>query len=305
MAFNAFTVSNLVSEGLLQSLAMAEQFIALSLADTQDLFSTPVIYYVGDASGKGSNVLRHRLIGLGHSIPMTATAAETTDVSASSVSGTYADVTIARRALRLDESGLAQVVGGGFGLDPQSLGMTTVESFKAGRMAALGEAIAGASTNVTSSGTGSVDDLYDVIDTFSALGYSGQLIGMFKSATLASIRDSLRSEVGPVAYRGDVQAFRAMGAEEILGIACIPSTHVTSNAGKYENAVMASGAIAYGIGSPSNVLTNANVIRPAGLPVVIDLEKNASADTLEIVANGYDGLAIREQARIVGLLAST
>jgi len=305
MAFSAFTAANLVSDGLLQSLALAEQFIALTLADTQDLFNSPVIHYIGDASGKGSNVLRSRLIGLGHALPMVATAAETTDVAASSVSGITSDVTIARRALRLDESGLAQIVGGEWGFDPMALGQTMVGSFTAGRMAALGEAIAAASTNVTSSGTGSVDDLYDVIDTFAALGYDGPLAAMFKSPTLASIRDSLRSEVGPLSRRMDVQAFRAMGAEEILGIACLPSTHVTDAAGKYENAVMAVGAIAYGIGSPSKVITNVQTVRPAGLPVVIDLERDASADTVQIIGNGYDGLAIREQSRIVGLLAAT
>jgi hypothetical protein len=52
------------------------------------------------------------------------------------------------------------------------------------------------------------------------------------------------------------------------------------------------------------VVTNVQVVRPAGLPVVIDLEVDASAATLEIVGNGYDGQAIREQKRIVGLLAT-
>lgn len=304
MAFSSFTNANLVSEGILNDLALAEQYIALALADSMDVFATPAIAYVGDAAGAGAAVLRSRLIGLGWSLPMTATAAETTDVSASSVTGYYADVTIARRALVLEESQLAQITGGGWGFDPESLGMTMVDSFRSGRMTILGTTIAGATTNVTSTSTAIVDDLYDVIDTFSANGYSGLLVGMLHPTQISQIRDSLRSEVGPMSYRGDVQALRAMGAEELLGIALMPSTKVTTAGGKYEGAVMAAGAIAYGIGSPSAVMTNVQVVRPAGLPVVVDFQVDAPSAKVEIVGNGYDGMAIREAKRIVGLLSN-
>lgn len=312
MAFSIFTAgtpagggNGLIAEGLLQSLALAEQYVAISLTDTVDMFDTPIIYYLGDANGKGSNVLRHRLIGLGWNLEMSATAAEDTDVSASSVSGTYADVTVARRAVRIDESGLAQIVGGDFGFDPQALGQTLVGSFRAGRMTALATAVAGASTNVTSAGTGDIDDLIDCIDTLKVAGYDGPIFSLMKDATAQSIRDSVRSEVGPWQHRPDLQNYLALGAQDLMGVAVFGSSRVTDAASKYENAVMGAGAIGYGIGSPSRVVTNVGNIRPAGIPLVIDLERNASSDTVEIVGNGYDGLAIREQARIVGLLAST
>jgi len=305
MAFSSFTTANLVSEGILNDLAMAEQYMALSLADDLSLRNSPIVYWIGDASGAGSNVLRHRLIGLGHSLPMATTAAETTDVAASSVTGAYADVTIARRALRLDESQLTQIVGGSWGFDPKAIGGTMLASYDAGWMTNLGTTVAGATTNITATSTATVDDLYDVIDTFSANGYRGNLFAMFSPQQCSQIRDSLRSEVGPVAYRGDVQAYKALGAEELLGIAIFPSTYVTTAASKYEGAVMGVGAIAYGVGSPTSVITNAGNVKPAGMPVVIDFEVNSSAATLEIVGNAYDGQTIREQARIVGLLSST
>lgn len=305
MSFSAFTAAALTSANLLNSVALAERFIALSLADSMDPFNSPIVRYVGDAAGMGSAVLRHRLIGLGWSVPMDATIAENTDISATSVDPANADVTIARRALRFDESQLAQIVGSDWGFDPEVIGMTMVESFKAGRVKALATTIAGASTNITSASTGDIDDLYDVIDQFASVGYHGTIFGMIHPTFGSAVRDSLRSEVGPAAYRGDVQAYRALGLESLLGCVLFPSTHVISAASKYENAFMAEGAIAYGIGSTGRVLTQVQVQRPAGLPVIIDMDIDSSAATVEIVGNGYDGQKIREQSRIVGVLSAT
>lgn len=299
--------NGLVTEDQLNDLVVAERAFALALADVADLFDTPAIFMPGDLTDSGSLVARHRQLLLGWGLSMDATAAEDTDVAASSVTAYDADVTVARRALRLDQTGLARAVGGAWGFEPIALGLTMVNSFRAGRMGMLATAIAGATTNVTSAGTGSVDDLYDVIDSFTdAVGDPGILLGCFRPFTLQSIRDSLRSEVGPQKERPDVQAFLARGAEMLLGVLCFPSTKVTSAASKYENAVMAPGALAYDVARPKAMLGGNHVVAaPTDMPLMIELERNASRDVWEIVANGYDGIAIREQARIRGLLGAT
>lgn len=301
------TGNGLITEDQLNDLVMAEKAFSIAMADAADLFDTPAIFMPGDLTGSSSLVARHRLLTLGWGLSMDATAAEDTDVSASSVSAADNDVTVARRSLRLDETGLARAVGGAWGFEPVQLGLTMVNSFRAGRMGALATAVAAASTNITSSGTGSIDDLYDVIDSFTdAVGDPGMLFGMFRPFTLQSIRDSLRSEVGPQKERPDVQAFLAKGAEMLLGILCFQSTKVTSAAGKYENAVMAPGAIAYDIAMPGQALGgNLVVAQPTDMPLLIELERDASRDVWQIVANGYDGQAIREQQRIRGFLGAT
>jgi hypothetical protein len=298
--------SGLVTEDQLNDLIMAERTFALAMADSADMFDTPVIYMT-DATGSGSLVQRHRQLLLGWGLSMDATAAENTDVSASPVTASSADVTIARRALRLDQTGLAQAVGQAWGFDPIGLGLTMVSSFRAGRMGALATAVAGASTNITSGDTGSVDDLYDVIDSFTAsTGDPGMLFGLLHPFTMASIRDSMRNEVGPQKERADVQAFLAKGAEMLLGILCMPSTKVTNAASKHENAFMAAGAVAYSAAMPQGALGGNNVIaQPSDMPLKIEVERHATSDTYKIVANGYDGLAIREQARLRGFLAAT
>lgn len=299
--------NGLITEDQLNDLVLAERTFALAMADSADLFMSPAIYYT-DASGSGSLVQRHRQLALGWSLSMDATAAEDTDVSASSVNAFDADVTVARRALRLDQTGLARAVGQAWGFDPISLGLTMVGSFQAGRMGMLGTAIAAASTNITSDGQGSVDDLYDCIDSFTAAtGDPGQLTAMLHPFTMAAIRDSMRSESGFLQHRIDVQQFLAKGAEMLLGILCFPSTKVTNAAGYHENAVMAPGAIAYSAAMPlEQVGDNSGVIaRPSDMPLKIAVQQDISRDVEEIVANGYDGLAIREQARIRGLRGAT
>jgi hypothetical protein len=297
--------NGLITEDALNDLVLAERSFELSMAEQVDLFDTPIITPV-DLSGTGTLTARFRQLAMGWSISMDATAAEDTDGSASSVSATDADVVIARRHLRFDETGLARAVGSAWGFDPLALGMTMGNSFRKGRMGLLATAIASASTNITSSGTGSIDDLYDVIDSFmDAVGDPGLLFGIFKPFTLQSIRDSLRSEVGPQKERPDVQAFIAKGAEVLLGIACFPYTGVTSAASKYENAVMTAGAIGYGMAMPSAPPTNGVSIIPDGFPLRISFEGNDSRDVVELNANAYDGVVIREQARIRGLLGAT
>ena len=298
--------NGLTTEDQLNDLVLAERTFEIAMADMADVFDTPVIW-MKDATNSGSLVQRYRQLALGWGLSMDATANEDTDVSASSVTAYDSDVTVARRALRIDQTGLARAVGTAWGFDPIGLGLTMVNSFRAGRMGMLGTAIAGASTNITSADSGSIDDVYDVIDSFTtATGDPGQLFGMLHPFTLASIRDSLRSEVGPLARRADVQQFMAKGAEVILGVLCFPSTKVTNAASKHENAFMTAGAISYAAAMPQAALGgNAVIAQPTDMPLKIEAERNASKDTHEIVANGYDGLAIREQARIRGFLADT
>lgn len=308
MAISLFSAGQLVTEDMILDLTMAEQAFELALVDSADLFDTPAVFMVGgDLTGSGSLVARHRLLTLGWGISMDATAAENTDLAVTNVTPAHADVTVARRGLRMDETGLARAVGGSFGFEPVALGMTFAASFRKGRMGMLGTAIAGATTNIQSLSMGSLDDLYDAIDSFTAaVGDPGQLFGMFKSQALSSMRDSLRSEVGPLAQRADVQAFMAKGAEVLCGIVLFPSTSVTTNGGNFENAVMAPGAIAYDVVRPSPALGgNTTVLQASDMPLLIEIERAGGSDSWKILGNGYDGLAIREPARIRGVLTLT
>lgn len=293
--------NGLTNQDQLNDLELAERAFELALADITDVFDTPVIVMT-DGTGSGSLVARHRVLTLGWGLSMGATAAEDTDVSASSVDASAADVTVARRALRLDMTGLAVSIGGAWGFDPVTLGLTMANSFRAGRMDLFATAAAAASTNITSTSVGTADDLLDCIDSFTnSVGDPGQLFGFLRPQTAQGIRDSMGSAAGPSRERPDVQAFLAKGAEMLFGILCWQTPKVVSSGGYYQNAIMAPGAIAYRIAQPSRMYRQV-IAAPSDMPILIGIQDDISRDVTEIVANGYDGLAIREQARIRGLL---
>lgn len=297
--------NGLINQDMLNDLQIAERAFGIALADVTDLFDTPAFIY-GDSTGAGSLVARHRRLTLGWGLSMDATAAEDTDVSASAVTAEAADVTVARRALRLDETGLALAVGGSWGFDPIALGLTMVNSFRAGRMKLFATAAAAASTNITSAGMGSADDVFDVIDSFTnSVGDPGQLFGYFRPQTMQAIRDSLRSEVGPLKERPDVQALLAKGAENLFGILAWQSPGVVSSGGYYQNAVFTAGAFAYQFAQPKMLYSSQVIAAPTDMPLMIGVQGDLSRDTMEIVGNAYDGVAIVEQARIRGLLGAT
>lgn len=296
--------NGLVTEDQLNDLVLAERAFELALSDSADIFDTPAVV-MSDATGSGSLVQRHRTLTLGWGVSMDAVANENTSVSASSVTAAAIDVTVARRSLRFDETGLARAVGGAWGFDPISLGLTMVDSFRAGRMGAACTAVAAASTNITSATDGDIDDLYDVIDSFTAAtGDPGLLIGLFHPVTLSAIRDTVRAESGPTRERADFQAFLAKGAEVLLGMLLFPSTKVTTAASHYENAVMTPGALSYAMAQPQSMIGGSSIIaQPSDMPLSIAVERNEASDEYRIIAHAYDGISIREDARIRGVIS--
>lgn len=292
--------NGLVNQGLLLQLALAERTVALSLADVADVFDSPV-FRVSDGTGTGSLVQRYRQMMLGWGLPMNPTAAENTDVAASSVDVDYGDVTIARRSLRLDQTNLALAIGGKAGFDPMAIGMTMAGSFRAGRVALAHTAAAAGANTVTGTGAGDVDDLFSVMDDFTAKigSVPGMIFGQVAPAALAAIRNSMRSEVGPMSQRADVQAFLAAGFEQLFNFMLQGSTRVVSSGGAYKNWFALPGALGYSIASPQRLQGMGGVVSmPTDIPLRIDVEYSGGSDSYKIVANAYDGVGIVDEDRL-------
>jgi hypothetical protein len=292
--------NGLVNQGMLLSLALAERAVSLALADVADVFDSP-IFNVQDGTGTGSLVQRYRQMSLGWALPMNATAAENTDVAASSVDVDNGDVTIARRALRLDQTNLALAIGGAQGFDPIGLGMTMTGSFRAGRVRLAHAAAAAGANTVTGTGVGDVDDLFAVLDDFtSSLGsVPGMIWGQLHPTAMQAIRNSLRSEAGPLAQRADVQAFLAVGFEQLFQFMLQSSTRVNTASSVHKNWFALPGALGYSIASANRLQGMGGVVSmPTDLPMRIDVEYSAGTDAYKIVANAYDGVGIVDEARL-------
>lgn len=292
----------LMADGLLSAFALAEGEVMEQLTERFDLFDSGAIYLVGDVAGSQSDTLRERFMNVGWHLSMDATAAETTDVTPSDVGDATSDIAVARRALGLSFSQFAQIVGGRLVVDPSRLAFSLVDSFRRGRMKHLittGQSLA--TTDVDGTDYNDADDLFVVMDRASALGVEADTpihMLMRGSGQWNRIRDSLRSEVGPMGYRQDAQdvfSFKAAGfTAQIFGINIWTTGRISASGGKYTGFWWVPGTIGYAIGSTGSVLSNA-MLRDPGIPCVVSwLEKPGSA-TGEIYGNGYDGSDIMQE----------
>jgi len=66
----AFTQANLDTQGHLLAFAFAERRIGMLLAARASLRNTGAVPLVGNVSGRGTDTLRDRRAGLGHSLTM-------------------------------------------------------------------------------------------------------------------------------------------------------------------------------------------------------------------------------------------
>ena len=296
--------SGMDSDSLLLSVALAEEMAAEQLTERFDIYDSGMISYAGDVAGSMSDTLRFLFANLGWHLSMDATANETTDVTPSDIGDDYSDVAVARRALGLSFSQFAQIVDGGRVLvDPMRLAQSLVGSFRRGRMGQLITTGQGfGTTAVDGSMYNDVDDLFTIMDYAAAAGATADMpIAMMLRSVgqWNRIRDSLRSEVGPLGYREDIQGafdFRPAGftAQILRSLFIFTTQRISASAGKYTGFAWLPGSIRYAIGSPASVLANA-ILRSPGVPMVVSWKEVPNQATNELYGNAYDGSAIVEE----------
>ena len=296
--------SGMDADGLLLDITLAEQMAAEQLTERFDIYDSGMISYAGDVAGSMSDTLRFLFANLGWHLSMDVTVNETTDVSPSNVVDDYADVAVARRALALSFSQFAQIVDGGRILvDPMRLATSLVGSFRRGRMGQLITTGQGfATTGVDGTAYNDVDDLFTIMDLAAAAGATADMpiaMMMRNVGQWNRIRDSLRSEVGPLGYRDDIQGafdFRPAGftAQLLSSIYIFTTQRIAAAAGAYTGFAWLPGSIRYATGSPAAVLANA-ILRSAGVPMVVSWKEVPNQATNELYGNAYDGSAIVEE----------
>ena len=97
----------------------------------------------------------------------------------------------------------------------------------------------------------------------------------------------------------------------IVNIPFVPTPSIEVNKSSYcpingadrEGAMFSAGAIAYALGTPVPLAAPSGEIRPAGTPVLVEVERDSAFSLTKVVGTAYTGAAIVEQAR--GVLIST
>jgi hypothetical protein len=284
--------------------AMLEREINLLLTDTANLRNSGAITFHGDVAGLGSDTLRVRLAGLDGYDSMTATAAEDTDVADTSPTDASADIAVVRAALRYDIGDLAALTGfPGSDLDPVRLAQSMTGAFEQYFNSLVGGALSSLTGSVGGSGVNmTVANFFEAMAVLEVASVPGPYTMVLFPQQLADLQSALRSESGVIEHLagGDLVGIKGPGfSGSYLGVDIWVSSDVpAANAGADSNGAMwGQGALGYAIGTPRPLMGAGGEVRPAGTPVVVEFQRDASSALTEIVGHAYCGLSVIEADR--------
>lgn len=293
--------------GNLRLAAMIENEVRAILADTASIRNSGALLFAGDVAGIGSKVMRMRYANWGAATPF-ATATDGSDVTASTLTPSTADITVGRSALRYDITDLAAMTGLGLDIDPFSIAQKMSMSAEARINEIICATFASASNSVGTSGVDmSVDDFYDAMFQLESEDNDGQFYCVLHPQQLSDLRDSLRSESNnALAFSPateDMLMAKGQGyAGRFGGVEIFKSSYVEESAGNKIGAMMSRGGVAYAVGTPRPLAGAGVEIRPAGTPVVVAFQRDESAGLTEVMGHLYCGAALTEDARIVKIV---
>jgi len=301
--------SNLETD--LRLAAIIEREIHALLTDQASMRTSGAIDFKGDVAGMGSDTLRVRYAGLDGFDSFSATATENTDVAETALTDASSDIAVVRAALRYDIGDLANLTGvPGADIDPFRLAGSMVGSFEQYFNGLVATTMATATANVGGSGVNlSVDNWFAAMAALEIASVPGPYWALLFPQQLSDLKQSLRSENNALQELGDVQAqmkiFGQGFAGNLLGVNVYTSSDVvTANAGADSaGAMWGQGALGFAIGTPRPLAGAGGEVRAAGTPVVVEMQRDASAALTEVVGHAYCGVSLIEDDRCVQIIS--
>lgn len=292
--------------------AVLHQTIQAKLADKASLWRHPAISYFGTLAGSGSSALQVPVVGLAGTDVM-ASVADGSSVANTSITASAATITIARQALRYDLTDLAKLtnpIAGGMGVGIEGLAESIVTGAEMRFTSMICGLASGISTSVGSTGVDlSVATFYSAIYSLQLTANDPVFMAVLHPQQINDLMNSLRSEAGPGQYLAATQdQVNAKGPGyrgSLFGVDLFSSTKIpTANAGAdYAGMMFSKGFAGYADGTPAPVQGAGGLILPAGTPIVVELERDASAALTKIVGSYYVGVAEIEDARAVQVIS--
>jgi len=287
--------------------AILAKEIELTLADRASLHKHPSIKFMGNIVGSGSNVIQTPIVGLDGYDTMSSPA-DGAAVSNTALTETNANITVARRALQYSISDLANLTDS-VGLNVQRLAQSMVGSAQMTFQSLLCDVTDGFTSTVGTSGVDmTVDDFFSAQFTLTLASVPGPYICILHPRQLADLQSSLRAEAGPnqyVAATQDMLNIKGQGFSGMFnGVDIFVSSKVpTANAGADRAAGMFGyGAVGYAEGSPFAITGAGGIVAPAGTPIVVEFERDASSALTKIIGNYYVGVAKLQDSMGVSII---
>jgi hypothetical protein len=276
--------------------AVLHQEIVLKLADRASLHMHPSILRLGNVAGRGSSTVQIPVVGLDGSDVMSSVA-DGSAVSNTALSESGVNVTVARHALQYSISDLANLTDS-VGLNVQRLAESMVGSTLMTFQNLLCNVIDDFTTVVGTSGVDmSVDDFYSAQFALTLQSVARPYICLRHPRQLADFQASLRAEAGPSQFVPATQEMLNIKGQGFAGQfngvdIFVSSKVVTANAGADRaGAMFGYGAVAMAEGSPYAITGAGGIVQPAGTPLVVEFERDASSALTKIVGNYYAGVA--------------
>lgn len=288
--------------------AMIEAEVRALLSDSASIRQSNALLFAGDVANIGSDAITLRYAGLDGYAAM-ASAADGANVTASQLEATTATLTVARQALRYDITDLANLSGLGSDISPFRLAESMVGAFDARFMELVCATFGSFSSSVGTSGVDmSLDDFLDAVFTLELANNPGEIYAVLHPRQIADLQSSIRNEAAnAIAFNSATHDMLKMLGQgyvgDFLGVQIHKSSYVDASGGNRQGAMFSPGAIAYAIGTPAPMVGGNGEVRPAGTPIVVEYQRDASKGLTEIIGTGYAGCGIVEQAR--GVLIAT
>jgi len=135
-----------------------------------------------------------------------------------------------------------------------------------------------------------------------------QLFAVLHPRQIADLQSSIRNETAnAIAFNpAHHDLLKSLGqgyVGDFMGVQIHKSSFCPLNGADREGAMFSAGAIAYALGTPVPLAAPNGEIRPAGTPVMVELERDSAYSLTKVVGTAYTGAAIVEQAR--GVLIAT
>lgn len=255
---------------------------------------------VFNVAGSGSLTVRRRYHGgIGGALPMIAMASETEAISASSLTGNYDDLTVARYGLAFEQTWQREMVQSD-GITLSQLAASIADSWIA-RLRVLtctsGAAISSAA--VATDADISLDDWATVVATLAETeGYTGQSVALLHPEQITELRAALRDEPG---VYNDAAAFTpsqslmpnaSLQFADLWGIPVYQSFDITTSASRWNGFVCGRGAFAIGLGAPAGLPIPAGA-EPVYMPdmgMVVTRGSNDRQAFSDVTANAWMGI---------------
>ena len=285
-----------------------DQALLVSLTDMATIRNVPgAIDYHGSVSGTGSDTGRLRFVSLAGADHF-ASIGEVTAVTETALTTDSVDIQVTRAALMRSIGDVANETGYASDVDPATLAADMVASYDGYFNETYAITGATAATVVGSTAVDfSHDDYMDAIFTLELNSVPGPFFAAMHPRQFADWQESLRAEGGALMFSpatAEMLSIRGQGfAGSFLGVSIFKMSDIQESGVDKQGFMYGQGALGYKV-----AIVDGRAQLGAGTAIAVrmdelyvEIRRSPTTASVDVIGNAWLGMAVKEQARIVGM----